>query len=444
MDEQVIWVLAHPKICHLTEADIGVSPRSRKSPSADLDKDDPGDEVGLRFQYQYCYAAINATRLVTNKDEVSAIICENHEDFLIERPSGGVIGVQVKTRKLSRPAFQANDREVQTALERFCKLEAKFPEEFECFEFVTNHSFWQIKDNAQNLPWILSELRNRGNVSHLRGDNPMRKLVDCLSEKLDLEIEIVTAALLKTKILGREDTINSIFKDLREAVFECPELAQEPYAVGIRIADDLQKLAADASTKNLDGPVSDRYAAGANISDAIQDQLMAGKRITSDDVMGIVDRHVKTAQTFETLNIVGLVPPDQLPHGLERMVKKMARGGVQRSRIQGMQDLVYSIQALYMRWVNKDGAEVAKGRYEDLLARVRLDCIEASVEVEDLGDPYGSKMYEALSARISKKAEAEQASLYGCKPEHLLGAAGVLTENCKTWWSTEFDPEDAS
>jgi hypothetical protein len=29
--------------------------------------------------------------------------------------------------------------------------------------------------------------------------------------------------------------------------------------------------------------------------------------------------------------------------------------------------------------------------------------------------------------------------LYKCRPEHLMGAAGMLTQKCKTWWSGRFD-----
>lgn len=412
-----------------------------KSPGTELDKTDPGDDVGLRFQYQYCYAAINATRLVTNEAEISAVICENHEDILIERPSGAFVAIQVKTRELDQPPFRSGDEQVQNALERFCRLDACFPDAFQCFEFVTNHSFWEGEENSKNLPWVLAKLKERGHAKGLRSNNPVRKLVNGLRERTGLEIDAIAGTLVRTNVSGNKSTLRSIVKDVEGAVSECADLNQHPYCAVVRVAKALKTLAADASAKVLDGPVSDRYAPGSSFATVIEDQQLAGKRIERADVMRIIQEHTEQEHTFETLNISGLVPLEQLPHGLERMILKMARGGLQRIRIEEMQNLVYAFQALFMRWVSKHGSETAGNRYEDLLARVRFDCVEARVAAQDLGDPYGRAMFEAILTRLRERWENETDSLYGCRPEHLLGAAGLVTENCNAWWSSEFEVE---
>ena len=410
-----------------------------KSPASTLDPKDPGDDVGLRFKYQYRYAAINATMLVTHEEQVSAIICENHEDFLVERPSGAFVAVQVKTRDLSQPAFHAKDAQVLIALERFSRLDERFPGRFECFEFVTNHEFWEEEDNAKNLPSILEQLKKRRHVRYLRANNPIRSLVDALINETGFDKDQIVRTLLKVSVSSRRGTLHSISQDLLEAVSECPGLSQQPYAVVVQIAKALEGLAADASTKQLDGPVSDRYAAGSDIQTVISDQLLAGKRIDRETVLKKIEEYVEAEQTFETLNILGLVPPEELPIAMERMVPKMARGALETARIQNMQDLVHSFHTMYLRWVGKYGPEVAGERYEDLLARVQVDCVEAQVAAQRVGSPYGSIMYDCLFERLRTKCQEESSSLYGCKPEHLLGAAGVLTEKCKTWWSAEFE-----
>ena len=367
------------------------------------------------------------------------IICENHEDVLVERPCGTFLAVQVKTRDHSQPLFHANDAQVLKSFERFCRLDERFPGRFECFEFVTNHAFWQQTDDPKNLPLILANLKKRGHVKHLRANNPIRVLVDSLIVRTGLHREKIANTLLKVKISSRQDTLQSIFQDLITAVSECPGLARQPYIVVAQIATALLTLAADASAKRLHGPVSDRYAAGSDVETVITAQLLAGKRIDRAAVLKVIKEHVEAEQNFETLNISGVVPPDELPFGTERMVLKMARGAIETVRIQNMQDLVHAFEAMYLRWVRTYGPEVAGQRYEDLLSRVKVDCVEAQVAVQEVGKPYGPAMYEALLSRLRTRCEAENESLYGCKPEHLLGAAGILTESCKTWWSTEFD-----
>ena len=94
---------------------------------------------------------------------------------------------------------------------------------------------------------------------------------------------------------------------------ECPGLSQQPYVVVAQIAKALQTLTADASAKRLDGPVSERYAAGSDIEIVVNNQLLAGKRVDRVAVLKIIKEHVEVEQTLETLNISGLVPPDELP-----------------------------------------------------------------------------------------------------------------------------------
>ncbi|WP_426289694.1 hypothetical protein ACN9MC_31030 [Ensifer adhaerens] len=58
-------------------------------PSVLLDLEDPGDDVIARFRYQFSHVAIQALKMVIEPKWAKAIICENFEDFIIERHSGG-------------------------------------------------------------------------------------------------------------------------------------------------------------------------------------------------------------------------------------------------------------------------------------------------------------------------------------------------------------------
>ena len=116
------------------------------SPDLVLDKLDPGDDVATRFDYQHCYAAINAIRLITDAMNAAEVICENHEDFLIKNASGKFVATQIKTRSIEQPAFKAGDEQIQKALAKFCTLDSKFPECIEKFDFTTNHTLWSEEE----------------------------------------------------------------------------------------------------------------------------------------------------------------------------------------------------------------------------------------------------------------------------------------------------------
>jgi hypothetical protein len=93
---------------------------------------------------------------------------------------------------------------------------------------------------------------------------------------------------------------------------------------------------------------------------------------------------------------------------------------------------------LYLRWVNKHGADEANRRMNDLKDVVQFDCTEAKVTAAKKGEPYASEMYRELYAILRSRCASADDKVYSCRPEHLMGTAGVLTEECKVWWSAKF------
>lgn len=409
-------------------------------PGQELDTKDPGDDVALRFRYQHCYAAINAVKLVVDEDNVSEVICENHEDFIVKKATGLYVAVQVKTRELNGQSFKSNDASLKKALKKFCKLNGAFKGSFECFEFVTNHSFWEGEESAQNFPWVLSKLKERGTIKGLKGTNPVRTFVDELCGSSELQPDIVVDTLLKTKISSRMNTLESIGADVKSALAECPGVDQLSYTAVCKISKALIGLACDASTKIKEGPVTELYAAGSDFDAVAAGQLLANKKICKSDVLQIIDEFGQQSPSFEGLDISGIVLPDEIPSDLAFMIRKMARGGVQHLRVTEVQDLVRSFQALFLKWANKYGAEEAQSRYNTLLAAVRHECNEARISAESSGkDVFGPEMYTALFERLRLRSSSEPDQFFNCRPEHLLGVTGLLTEQCKVWWSQEFD-----
>ena len=52
---------------------------------------------------------------------------------------------------------------------------------------------------------------------------------------------------------------------------------------------------------------------------------------------------------------------------------------------------------------------------------------------------YGPTMYQKLRQRLSERVKLQAHSLFGATEEHLVGAAGILTEDCSVWWSEKFE-----
>jgi hypothetical protein len=210
------------------------------------------------------------------------------------------------------------------------------------------------------------------------------------------------------------------------------------------IAGKLISLAREASSKALSGSILDLHDPSKDFAQVLTDQQLAGKRIQKNIIEAIIQEALAANVSFETLCASeGMQLPD-MPKDLKVMFEKMDRGKVEAPRILEVENLVRSFEALYLRWASKHGATEANKRWEDLLSLARFDCTEARVAAEANGEPFGPVMYEQLKALVEKRCSADPSKVYRCRPEHLLGAAGIVTQKCKAWWSKEFQPISSS
>ncbi|MEZ5930134.1 MAG: dsDNA nuclease domain-containing protein [Parvularculaceae bacterium] len=415
-----------------------------QTPANSLDVEDPGDDVARRFRYQHCCAAIYALQLIRPDTNVTLIICENYEDVILQLSDGSFIGIQIKTRDLNQSTFKASDAQIVAAFTRFCILDEKFAGAFQKFEFLTNHAFWDSSESPNNLPYILEALKKRGSVKGLKHASPVRAFVASIASQCTLSEDQIVASLLKCWLVSREDALRSVERDVVDALYECPNMDGCTYSTLRLIAAKLIGRAQSASSMALVGSLLDLYDPTKTFQEVLADQTLAGKRICKKDVEDLIAEAQAESISFEPLCSQPDIPSPDIPKDLERMFEKMDRGRVQRLRIREMENLVRSFETLYISWVRKHGSEKANVRYEDLLSVVRGDCTEARVATEPGGEPFGPAMYDDLRARAEKRCAADPVKVYQCRPEHLIGAAGLVTQKCQAWWSEEFDLSEGS
>lgn len=406
------------------------------APDQLLDESDPGDDVEARFLYQHCYAAIHALKMILPQATVAEVICENHEDFLVRFHDGTLVAVQVKTRKSSLPSFKAKDEPVIKALARFARLEHTFPGAFKRFEFVTNHAFWQEAESDNNLPYLLCTLQQRGGVKRLKLTHPLRAWVARICDEAQLNEDQVVAALLKCRVTARNDTVESARKDVVEAIHECPSLSSTPLNKAYALARALIDTIRTASTKSNGTSVLTLYEAGSDFEAVLAHQRLEAKRITKTHIEKVVSEVTKV--TVESLGTDKDATYNGLSKKLSVMYEKLARGQLELDRAVQMENLVHAVEALYFRWVNRFGADEANKRLNDLKKVVAFDCTEAKVSAAKNGEPYASEMYSELYGLAKARCAFDSDHVFNCRPEHLMGTAGILTDECTVWWSERF------
>ena len=109
-----------------------------------LDTADPGDDVLRRFRYQITYAAILAIFVTDERNGLSEIYCEHHEDILVKHDDDTLTGIQIKTKDINLPPFNIEDDAIKNCLKRFVLLNKEHGAVFRAFSIVSNHG-WRIR-----------------------------------------------------------------------------------------------------------------------------------------------------------------------------------------------------------------------------------------------------------------------------------------------------------
>ncbi len=291
----------------------------------------------------------------------------------------------------------------------------------------------------------MATLRERGGIKGLRETNSLRQFVDGIARSAGLGSNEVVATLTKTTVRAHRSDISHIRSSVQEALCECQGVKELPYTTVLTIAKAVVQIAREASTRTLRGPITELFTPGTDLTTAVDDQLLAGKRICKEDVLSVIAQHKDSGKVYQDVNVSALVTPADAPSDLVVAFRKLAKGRVEAARVTNIEDRVRSFEALFLEWSRRYGPDEATKRYHNVLAAVQFEAAEAHAAAEKGGEPYGSAMYDALASRLKERAREDREQLHGCRPEHLIGAAGVLTQLCKTWWSTRFDvSEDAS
>jgi len=310
---------------------------------------------------------------------------------------------------------------------------------FVTFDLTTNHSFWSEQETRSNLPWLLKTIQNRDGIKGLRANNPLREFVEDLAGELGLKPAEVASTLQKTTLRGHSQEVGHIRNAVLSALSECPGMKQVPLGAVIEIAGAIVDLARNASMKTLRGSIVDLYAPGTDLGQVVDDQLLAGKRILKADVQALIDKFQMNSTPYQDLDLAKLITPSDVPFDLVLAMRKLARGQVEAGRATNIEDRIRSFEFLFVEWTRKHGVEEATRRYSNILAAVQHEAAEAQANAQQDGEPFGSAMYKILGERLQVRVRNDADQLYNCRPEHLIGAAGVLTQQCKIWWSSKFD-----
>lgn len=409
------------------------------SPGDTLDTKDPGDDVQRRFRYQHAYAAIQCAKLLNPDCTHDAVYCENFEDILLRKKTGKFEGVQVKTRHFKGEPFRANDAAITKSIARFAELEKKFPGQFDAYHFVTNHGFWEEKQDKNCISFLVTSIKKRGGVKGLPATNELRSYIATICLSHECAEGDVVSAMLKMELVGYESGLESTPTDLRDVVADLSDLKACSALVARKVADNLMHMTYSASSMTLGGGVASLYELVSDYGAHRETLILLGKTICADRVKSLIASSV-TSDADNLLVKANLVDDEGIPPGMDILTEKLERGGLQVERINKVKDFKASMEKLYLGWQYKQSVSAANARLTHLKSLVEDDCVEAKIEASSSNPTdLAPAMYKGLRQRLSERVATQSDRLYGATEEHLVGTAGILTEECSVWWSDKFE-----
>jgi hypothetical protein len=188
---------------------------------------------------------------------------------------------------------------------------------------------------------------------------------------------------------------------------------------------------AEASSLVTDDPSRD-WVGLTHKSD--EDPFLLSKRVTAEDII----LTVRDAQgpEFRFLPDLASLQLGGTSGRLDTLQKKMFNGGL-AARYEAMRRraLTAEQELLDLATRPSDG----KNLISQIENVVLVQCDDANLRASQTENPYGPVMLIDVQDRLKRISETEPTRVHQQSYDLLVGVAGLLTSECKVWWSEIFE-----
>ena len=403
-----------------------------ESPIDSINLSDPGDEVLRKFRYQHAYGVILSVGMATGLLPCKALWCEQHEDFLTESADGFFDAYQIKTRKPELGEWEINDEAFRKSLFRFINLDLSYPDKIQSFKFVSNTNFSRTssKDREYLSPLkLLCGIQQVSRHEDLAGE--VKKGFHWLNGNLDVTPEDLFTVLSRLDlVLG--PTERAFEDELSQrhipSLPECRSLNASALSI---VREALIARIAQASSLVSGEPNRDWIGLTRQ---ATENPFLLAKRITPEDLI-LTIRDAWSSQ-FRFLPELTSLKLGSVGDRLDVLNKKMIHGGL-ASRYEMMRRRALTAEQVLLDLATRpDCGDALCSQIENV---VLAECDDANLRASQSGGPFGAVMLIDVQDKLKRIAESDPARVYRQPYDLLVGVTGLLTSECKVWWSERFE-----
>ena len=390
-----------------------------------------------RFRYQHAYGVVILIGSLLKKLDYTAIWCEQHEDFLAEISDTLFDAYQIKTKKSELGPWKITDEAFEASINRFARLNNRFPSRIRRFNFVSNTEPFDTTDKTKEHQCPLKLVQAVKRVISLELlDGAAKKGFELLSSKASVAPQALFKVLKEFDFLVGP-TIRAFEAELAQdhvgKLQQCASLSPSNLA---KVREALIAQVAQASSLYSDDPGRHYSAIDA---DYRSDPLLIAKRISIEDALLTVTEATRTE--FQYLPSLTSLRLGAGVGQMTTMKRKMDRGGL-AYHYEVMRRRALSAEAVLLELATRpDHGIRALSQLENI---VLAECDDALLRISGRKEPTGVEMLIDVQDRLTRIALEEPNRVYRQSPDVLIGTAGLLTSACKVWWGQPFQLEGMS
>lgn len=407
------------------------------SPNEVRDDLDPGDETQRRFRYQHAYGVVLLIGSFRGLQPYKSIWCEHHDDFLAQH-NGKFDSFQVKTRVPENGPWELTTDGFIAAIKKFTQLEGRFPDKIERYKFVSNTrtSDSSAESKIHRSPnHLLTAVNAAAGLDDVK--EPFLTALMVLAQSCEVANDCLFQVLQRTDLLvgpGLDDFEAVISIDHLARIDHCSTLV--PAHINA-IRDELIQKIHDASSNRVDDP-SKHWCCVNGPPQA--DPRLRAKQLPVTLVGEVVQQ--RRPVPFRFSPIATLTDERLTKNNLSTFEKKLMRGGLQ-PQMETMRRRTVSTEQHLLELAIRKPQEIRNIRNQ-LEVYVQGVCDDANLQASAGGDVSGPDMLRKVQQKLEKTADEHPDLVFNESYDCLMGMAGLLTEACTVWWSTQFDPKEVA
>ncbi|WP_019990970.1 dsDNA nuclease domain-containing protein [Rudanella lutea] len=395
-----------------------------------FDHSDPGDETLRNFRYQFGYGAILLLAALRSEKDYVSMWCEHFEDMVCERVDGLFDCYQIKTSTPENGHLRLTTDSVRKSIKRFVALQSRFGDDIATMFIVSNTEFLDTEqaDKITACPGrLLGAIRAAAKVDGI--DTVFMQAFNALKNYCECDADSLFTTLKKVDLCvgpSRQSFETDIAHTHVPRVKGCENCTPNTLSA---IVDDLVGKVFRASSLKIGDPDVHLHT---YFSRTEIDPRLLGKRIFIEEADSIIKKH--TASHFRYVQGSGSLVVADGNRDLTKLAKKLSKGG--------LDDYIATMQRKALA-TEKRLLEAPPEKLSDLIDQlesvVQGECDEAHLEAKYDDRPTGEIMLRTVHKRLRTIAEQRPADVFGEPYDTLVGFAGLLTSDCKVWWSEKFD-----